>query len=430
MVKNLRDALHLPVKLPFRRDAGEEGRAYYSILDVGTELAKALVMVVEDGRGEVLGVGRQPQGHLDMQDGLVTDIEAVVENCHLALQQAETMAGVGGRDAIVGLAGELTKGIATRVTVERAKPWDKLSIPEIEGVLQKVQKQALQEVRELISLETGLPEIDVRLVNSAVVSVQIDSHAVSNPLGFQGRYLTVHVFNAFAPLVHVGAMRTIVESLDLELLSVVAEPYAVASALSNRPALDYGGIVIDIGGGTTDVALLRNGGIEGTKTFALAGRGFTKRIAMRRSLVFDAAENLKLRYARGELDPTEGVWITSALSFDVQTWMDGVQLLLEELAGDGQLPPYVYLCGGSSGLPDLQETLRKYEWTRRLPMSRPAEVHVLAPGDIGAISDSTGRLTGPQDVTPLGLAYQALALERESGIVSEALHQTVERMGL
>lgn len=430
MVKSLRGALHLPVKLPFRRNGTADGQAYYSILDIGTEVAKALVMVVADGRGEILGVGRQPQGHLDMQDGLVTDIEAVVENCHLALQQAESMAGVGGRDTIVGMAGELTKGLSTTVTVERSKPWDKLTVTEIEGVLQKVQKQALEQVREQISWETGLPDIDVRLVNSAVVSVQIDGHAVSNPIAFQGRHLAVTVFNAFAPLIHVGAMRTIVESLDLSLLSVVAEPYAVASALSNRPALDYGGVVIDIGGGTTDVALLRNGGIEGTKTFPLGGRAFTKRLAMRGSLDFDDAEDLKLRYARGELQPTDGAWISDALASDVQTWMDGVVLLLEELAGEGQIPPYVYLCGGSSGLPDLRDILNRYEWAASLPVSRAAEIKVLMPRDVGALQDKTGELTGPQDVTPLGLAYQALALEHESGVVTEALNQTVQRMGI
>jgi len=429
MVKSLRDALRFP-KMPFGRTGTEDGRAYYSVLDVGTEMAKALVFVVEEGRGEILGVGRQPQGHFDMQDGLVTDIEAVVENCHLALQQAEVMAGVGGRDTIVGMAGELTKGVATTTTVERPKPWEKLTIPEIERVLQKVQKEALEQISEQISWETGLPDIEVRLVNSAVVSVQIDGHTVSNPLGFQGRHLTISVFNAFAPLVHTGAMRTIVEALDLDLLSIVAEPYAVASALTNRPAMNYGGVVIDIGGGTTDVALLRDGGIEGTKAFALGGRAFTKRLAMRRHLSFEAAENLKLRYARGELTPQESTPIVTALAPDVQTWIDGVHLLLEELAGEGQLPPYIYLCGGSSALPDLQKALKDFEWSRRLPMSHPAEIMVLSPRDIDAMQDTTGLLTGPQDVTPLGLAYQALALERESGVVTEALHQTVQHMGM
>jgi hypothetical protein len=63
-------------------------------------------------------------------------------------------------------------------------------------------------------------------------------------------------------------------------------------------------------------------------------------------------------------------------------------------------------------------------------MSRAADVKVLTPPDVGLIQDTTGEITGPQDVTPLGLAYQALALEQESGIVTEALQQTVHRMGI
>src|ERR687884_1804636 len=186
MVKSLRDALHLPVKLPFQRNGAEEGGGYYAILDVGTEVAKALVLMVADGRGEVLGVGRRPQGQLDMQDGLVTDIEAVVENCHLALQEAEEMAGVVGRDAIVGMAGELTKGLTTTATIERARPAEKLTVAEIESVLRKVQQQALEQAMEQIAWETGLSDIDVRLVNSAVVAVDMDRHAGRNPLGFPG----------------------------------------------------------------------------------------------------------------------------------------------------------------------------------------------------------------------------------------------------
>ena len=51
MVKNLRNALHLPSRLPFRRNGAEDGQAYYSVLDIGTEMAKALVLVVGDGYG-------------------------------------------------------------------------------------------------------------------------------------------------------------------------------------------------------------------------------------------------------------------------------------------------------------------------------------------------------------------------------------------
>ena len=90
--------------------------------------------------------------------------------------------------------------MSTTVTMEREHPTDKLGLEEIEEVMERVQRLALSRVTERLTWETGLPSIDVRLVNSAVVSIKIDGHLISNPLGFQGRYLEVTVFNAFAPL--------------------------------------------------------------------------------------------------------------------------------------------------------------------------------------------------------------------------------------
>jgi cell division protein FtsA len=360
-----------------------------------------------------------------MQDGLITDIEAVVQHCHAALSQAEQMAGVIGKQAIVGLAGELVKGMSTSTTVERQHPTEKLDMDEIEDVMEKVQRLALEQVTERLTWEMGLPSVDVRLVNSSVVSIKIDGHQISNPLGFQGRYLEVTVFNAFAPLVHVGASETIARHLSLDLLSVIAEPYAVASCLDTPAAADLGGIFVDVGGGTTDVALVRNGGIEATQSFALGGRAFTRRLAVDQSLTLEEAEALKLRYARKELSPAQTREVRRVLDRDVTTWMDGVHLILEELAGDSQLPPYVYLCGGASALPDIMERLKAFPWTERLPCPRPAQVTMLKPCDVTSMKDASGGLVDQQDVTPLGLALQALALQRQSSLINEALVRAV-----
>ena len=414
------------IRNPFRRSAP----GAYAALDIGTEYAKAIVFSVENGAGKVLGIGRHRQSQAAMQDGLITDIEAVVEHCHAALSQAEQMAGVVGKQAIVGLAGELVKGLSTSLTVERPHPSEKLSLSEIEDVMEQVQRRALTLVTDRLSLEMGLPNIDVRLVNSSVVSIKMDGHLVSNPLGFQGRYLTVTVFNAFAPLVHVGASETIARNLSLELLSVVAEPYAVASCITTPLAVEMGGIFIDVGGGTTDVALVRNGGIEGTQSFALGGRAFTRRLAIEQDLDLEEAEALKLRYARRELSPGEARAIRTALDRDVTTWMDGVQLILEELAGDGQLPPYVYLCGGASALPEIMERLQAFPWTERLPCPRPMTVSAIKPSDIRQLQVAGDQRLDGQDVTALGLAFQALALHRQSSLITQALMRAVRVLKL
>jgi cell division protein FtsA len=413
-------------RLPFRTTAP----GAYAALDIGTEYAKALVFSIDGGVCHVLGSGRHPQSRTAMQDGLITDIEAVVRNCHAALSRAEQAAGVIAKQAVVGLAGELVKGLSTTVTMERNRPSDKLGSAEIDDVLEQAQRLALSRVTERLSWEMGQPQVDVRLVNSAVVAIKMDGHTVTNPLGFQGRYLQVTVFNAFAPLVHVGASETIARSLSLELLSVVAEPYAVASCLSGEQTGEIGGIFIDIGGGTTDVALVRNGGIEATQSFALGGRTFTRRLAADNDIEIDEAEALKLRYSRGELPAAAAVEVKHALDRDVTTWMDGVQLILEELAGEGQLPPFVHLCGGAGALPDILERLGAFPWTERLPCPRPPSIGLIQPSDVALVQDDSGELVDQQDVTPMGLALQVLALQRQSSLVNQALERAARLLQL
>ena len=95
------------------RESGAEALTACTALDVGTEFAKALVFEIEDGVGVVRGVGRKRQGLAHMQSGTVADISAVVDNCAVALQEAEEMAGFRPEQVVIGIAGELVKGFTT-----------------------------------------------------------------------------------------------------------------------------------------------------------------------------------------------------------------------------------------------------------------------------------------------------------------------------
>jgi len=91
----------------WQRD-GQETLAACTALDVGTEFAKALVFEIDEaGHGTVRGVGRKRQGMSHMQSGTVADIAAVVDNCAVALQEAEEMAGFRPTQVVIGIAGEL-----------------------------------------------------------------------------------------------------------------------------------------------------------------------------------------------------------------------------------------------------------------------------------------------------------------------------------
>ena len=397
-------------------------------LDIGTEFAKALVFDIDAaGLGTVRGVGRKRQGLAHMQSGTVTDINAVVDNCSTALQEAEEMAGFRPTQCVIGIAGELVKGFTTGRSHERKRPDSPISDAELQKLIDGVQHDALREAERAITWETGLPQVDVRLVHAAVTGAQIDGYPVTNPVGFKGRNVKISIFNAFAPLVHLGALQSVAAQLDLELLEVVAEPYAVARVLASEQVQQSGALFIDIGGGTTDVALVRHGGIEGTRMFALGGRAFTKSIADHLDLPFPRAEEVKVTYAKGGR-VVHRAEVAQIVADDVAIWSAGVELVLEELAEGDLLPSRVYMCGGGSHLPEVGTALRSEQFWKRLPFSRPPEVLVMSPDQVERIKDGTHLLVDQQDVTPLGLAYQAIELQTNEDPLDVVLRRVLRAM--
>jgi cell division protein FtsA len=391
----------------------EEFHSHYTAIDIGTEVVKALVVKREEERGIVIGVGKVRQSLTDMQAGAVSDIQAVIDNVDRALTEAEDMCQLVPGQAVIGIAGEQIKGLSTSVSVPRAQSQTRITQAEVAQSLQMVQRRALREAVRQMSQEMGVPEVNVKLVHSAITSIRVDGYPVSNPLNFQGRALDITIFNTFAPLTHIGALQTIAQELDLELVATVAEPYAMARGCANDEVYELGGIFVDVGGGTTDVALVRNGGIEGTRMFALGGRAFTRRVAGELGMSLEQAEQFKLAHGAGTLTADQRKLAHDAVNPNAEVLAQGVALALEEMANGETLPPAIYLAGGGAALPEVADQLRALDWTEHLPFPKPPSIEVLRPEAVSGVYDSTGLLTGTQDITPMGLAYHAIQLDDE-----------------
>lgn len=412
----------------FLQRADGDKLAACTALDVGTEFAKALVFEIgDDGNATVRGVGRKRQGLTHMQSGTVADISAVVDNCQVALQEAEEMAGFRSRQVIIGIAGELVKGFTTSVSQERKKPDQQLSARELDSLIETVQRDALREAERTVTWETGLPNVDIRLVHAAVTGASIDGYTVTNPVGFHGRHVRISVFNAFAPLIHLGALQTVASMLDLELVAIVAEPYAVAQCMDDEQVRQAGALFVDVGGGTTDVALVRQGGIEGTRMFALGGRAFTKSLADRLDMPFARAEETKVDYAKGVAVDRKSD-IDQIIGEDVAVWQAGVELVLEEFARSGMLPGRIYLCGGGSRLSQIGAALRDPELAKHLSFARPPLVDAIKVKQVAKVVDATGLLVDEQDITPMALANQALEMSAPEAPLDAALRRVLRQM--
>ena len=172
-------------------------------------------------------------------------------------------------------------------------------------------------------------------------------------------------------------------------------------------------MVVDVGGGTTDVALLRGGGVEGIRMFNLGGRAFTRRLAKELNISFEEAEARKVRHSEGLLPPDLQQQVAVLLAGDVEVLLQGLNLCLQDLARGEVLPANVYLCGGGSLLRELVNQLMHSAWWDRLPFPREPSVRRLGPLDVAGLSDATGLLHSAQDVGPMALANHGLQLESD-----------------
>ncbi len=399
---------------------------YYLALDIGTEFVKALLCVSEGTKCRVLGIGRKRQRLGDMQSGAVTDIAAVINNCQDAIRDAEKMAGVSANQLMIGIAGELVKGDTTTISYIRKEPDTKIDLAELKNIVHKVQWKAFAEVRKELAFETGYTEIDIKLVNAAITNVRIDGYKVANPLGFQGKDVMISIFNAFAPLVHYGALQTIAAELDRELLAITSEPYSVARSLGYEDGGNFSAIFIDVGGGTTDIAVVRNGSIEGTRMFTLGGRTFTKRLAQTLNIAFEEAEEIKLAYSGERLEKQSHRIIREAMKSDCEVWLSGVALTLSEFENVDVLPSKIMLCGGGAHLPEIKEALDSREWTQSMPFAGKPQISFMNPKMVSNVIDETKLLKDFADITPMSLANIALEYLGEEQLLSKLLKKVVK----
>jgi cell division protein FtsA len=422
-------------KLPAVRGEGKRtGQVgqYLVALDIGTEFVKALIARVVGDDMEVIGMGRTHQELSDMQAGAIADIAAVVGNCDKALAAAEQQAGVSARTAVIGIAGELVKGTTSTVRFTRKSPEKEISVEEMGRIIELVQERAETKARQQLAWELGGKDVEVRLVNSALVRIDIDGYKVTNPVGFQGKDVLVEMYTAFAPMIHIGALERTAVELDLELLAVAAEPFAVArSVVGDDPNTSLSAILMDVGGGTTDIAVLNEGGVEGTKMFGIGGRAFTHAIERQLDVDFTQAEALKIGLSSGNTTGQQKTKVEKILDKTLNVWINGVELALSEFEKLDNLPNRILLCGGGSSLHTLMQKLENDEWYKALPFTRKPQIQHIKPNEVIGITDATGSINDHTFITAMGLlrvGMDTLSVNggESSGTVKEKLNRLLK----
>lgn len=427
MLNRLKDLKNVALE---RKNKQDDTGQFLVALDIGTEFVKALIAKIEDEKIEIIGVGRAHQGLADMQAGAISNIAAVVKNCDQALNEAEQQAGVSVRTVIIGIAGELVKGTTTTVRCTRKNSSKPLDITEVEQIITLVQERAEKKAKEELAWELGGKEVEIRLVNSALVGIEIDGYAVTNPVGFQGKDVVVQLYTAFAPLVHIGALERTAQELDLDLLAVAAEPFAVArSIIGDEENATMSGVLMDVGGGTTDIAVINEGGVQGTKMFGIGGRAYTRSIERAMDIEFSQAEQLKLALGTSKIPSHKLQVIESALGKTLDVWMSGVELALSEFNRLDHLPHQILLCGGGSSLDMLVDRLEHANWYSKLPFTRKPVIKHIEPDQVVGIIDKTDQVNDHTYITAMGLLRVGMdTLAQANNKSTDSIRERIDRI--
>ncbi|MBP6925284.1 rod shape-determining protein [Candidatus Saccharibacteria bacterium] len=411
----------------FKQKNNDSADNFIVALDVGTEFVKALIAQIDDEEIKIVGVGRAHQELSDMHSGAIADIAGVVRNCETALIEAEEQAGIQAQRVVIGIAGELVKGTTNTIRYRRPQPNRPLDEEEMGFIIDKVQERAQLKAQRQIAQETGNQDVEIKLVNSAIVGIHIDGYKVSNPIGFQGKDVAIQIYTAFAPMVHIGALERVANELSLDLVAVAAEPFAVArSVIGTDASSNFTAILADVGGGTTDIAVVSDGGVEGTKMFGIGGRSFTHRIANDLNLSYKNAEKLKLNLSNDKLKSTVAKEAMEAVDKTLDVWVAGVELALSEFDDVDHLPNKILLCGGGSSLEALPEALEGSDWWKDLPFTKKPTIKHVKPNEVAGIEDLSEKITDHTFITAMGLlrvGYDTLSGVEESDSFKDKLTQ-------
>ncbi|PIY16916.1 hypothetical protein COZ14_04630, partial [Candidatus Dojkabacteria bacterium CG_4_10_14_3_um_filter_Dojkabacteria_WS6_41_9] len=276
--------------------------------------------------------------------------------------------------------------------------------PEANSVVENVISDILTKGKGELAKRLDTTEDNVEVLQITVTGMFADGLKVDTVVGLASEEIVLNLYASFAPKTYVAKLREISQALDLEIASIVTQPFAVSRSFAGSWDSQFSGIFIDIGGGTTDVALVQNGDTIQTQMYAFGGRAFTKKIAQAMDVSYNIAEGRKIKYSTGELPQDLRDEVRRLLAPDVQLWLDALVVAMEEFENVPEFPAQFFLCGGGAMLPDLKEAILSYPWHKHLPFKRLPKVLLVTPDKLDRVYDKSGLLIHPYDVTPASLA--------------------------
>lgn len=405
------------IQLPFLKTSNInllDGKHNVVALDIGTETVKSLLFSMTPESVSINRVSRIQQQQHAMKSGIITNLETVLENCTLAIDELRDNLPQEDlpKKVIMGIAGEYIQGVSIVVNYQREENFEnEVSQKEQDRIIAQVKSQIEETGKNDLSQRTGLKNEDIEILHITTTGLEIGGMPVNSLVGYKGKDVKLNFYASFAPKTYTEALRKVAQTLDLEVIGIVSQPFAVARAHSGGRNSDFSSIFIDIGGGTTDIAVVKNGNIIETQMFAFGGRVFTKELAKATDSDYRHSELRKIKYASKELPKETNKYVQKLMYSTANLWMHTLKVALESCEDVDIFPSQIYLCGGGSLLPDIKNVMLEFPWKKYLPFPIVPKINMFTPNLLGSIVDNSGELKNVYDITPASLAKFAYDLE-------------------
>src|SRR5690554_4866256 len=251
-------------------------------LDIGTTKIVAMVgKRNEYGKLEILGIGNAKS--LGVKRGVVNNITQTIQSIQQAVAQASSESGCKITDVVLGIAGQHIRSIHHQEYITREKPETVISELDIEKLIAQVQKLNMLPGEEIIHV---LPQ-----------EFKVDEEGgIKEPIGMYGRRLEASFHVVVGQSASIRNAGRCVKSAGLKLSAITLEPLASARAVLGKEEKEAGVALVDIGGGTTDLAIFKDGIIRHTAVIPFGGNVITDDIKEGCSIIEKQAELLKIKF--------------------------------------------------------------------------------------------------------------------------------------
>ena len=375
-------------------------------LDIGTRKIVGLVMQKQEDHLQVLDSEMIEHKTRAMMDGQIHDVDAVAETIRRITRILEERLQIPLTAAAVAAAGRALKTSVGKAEAKRGLLHE-ISLDEVRAL----EIEAVQQARIALLQDQTQQSGDAQYfcAGYSVVYYRLEDQYIQNLVGQVGGFIEVEAIATFLPRVVVDSLFSALKRAGLELLSMTLEPIAALS-VAIPPGLRLLNLaLVDIGAGTSDIAVVKEGNITAYAMVPMGGDELTETLASHYLLDFHHAEDVKRQIALGETIEIKDILKNSCM-VDSKAMLAQLQPMINDISGKiaghildlNQKPPDAVVCvGGGSLTPSLIATLADQ---LELPHNR---VGIRTAEGFEAIRCQHPNLQGPQGVTPLGIAYHS-----------------------